>query len=447
MRPSIGCALWLVLTGCEASLRVDIDGLDGDTAAPDDTDDVDDTDDTDEPAPAECVGEGTIRGQDFRQVVSYDAQGRPVRLERVEGDTLQVETWTYEGDVVTHIVQDHPTAAPLVEVITHADDGTRTVESHFTTGWYRLVYDADGHPLLQEYGFESFELSEPHAQLFEWSGDTLVTWATFLYPDFDAPYEAQEPYRFRHTDLDPQGRVTSEQTAFGGEVRRFDYTYGPDGDLEWYDERYCIGGWPIGEYDRCGLFASTDYVYEDGRLDRVVLYDGNGVLLGTNDVDSDASGRVIHFQGTTWTYDAAGRLIERSTPEDTSRWAYDDAGRIVLVEFVSAAESRRETWTWDDEGNLLGYEISGDGQPLGTWTFDAVGNLLTFGDDTAVTWSGDCACQRPIGDTVVEATARHEIIEPWSACGELWEHVPLAGLLAGGSPPPFFPDGPLLLRD
>lgn len=136
-----------------------------------------------------------------------------------------------------------------------------------------------------------------------------------------------------------------------------------------------------------------------GRIVEVRNFDAEGKVQHSVRRTVDAAGRPATevswtpdgVATTTYTHDAAGRLLSRHVDDghtvvERFDWAYDAAGRLVRARGESGDPlgfrrwpARESEWTWDDAGRPVGLRYSLDGELVveQTWVWDEAGRLVS----------------------------------------------------------------------
>lgn len=245
-----------------------------------------------------------------------DDRGRPVRIRWVGWEASTTTQFTYDGDVLVR---------------------RERIDGGLHTGSVLETWDARGRPLSEErsaYGDRTSTITWTYA------GDRRATWERTEYAlgDPDLIVAAQRRV-FEHDDAD---RII-------GWVER-----GADGEVQGLGER---------SYPEPGVMF-TRIMRPDGTLvsEETAVRDAMDRLISRERRDAD--GRVLISK--TWTYDDAGRLVERTDGDDVWRDTYDADGRLVKHVFNA------RTWhnTYDAAGNLILVVGEADGEEIQRRTFD-----------------------------------------------------------------------------
>jgi YD repeat-containing protein len=96
----------------------------------------------------------------------------------------------------------------------------------------------------------------------------------------------------------------------------------------------------------------------------------------------DSAGRLVrdsvavdgHLTARSWTYDAAGRMVEEKSGEVTTTFDYDASGRLVAMRARGPDATRVTDVRWDPSG---GEAVVTDETSSTTWRFDQRGRVLS----------------------------------------------------------------------
>jgi RHS repeat-associated protein len=163
----------------------------------------------------------------------------------------------------------------------------------------------------------------------------------------------------------PDGQVHTETTAMG---RTTTYTYGPAGRLDTITDP---GGTARAHTwsKRGELIAET----VSGRGTSEWAFQPDGTMTWAKDPLGNQ---------TSYDFDPAGRLLERTTPFGAETWAYDPATGQVVSHTpvpVSGAPSGTQSWTYDTAGRIATH-TDGSGRTR-TNTYDPDGQLVEVAHD------------------------------------------------------------------
>ncbi|MFD5056213.1 fibronectin type III domain-containing protein [Streptomyces tendae] len=356
---------------------------------------------------------------------AYDAANRPVTVTDPLGHTT---TTTYDAAGNTTSVTD-PTGAELKSAY---DENNRLASSTDALGnKTSFTYDKAGHQLTR-----TTAVGSTTSSTYDSDGRLESVTDPRGNTDGAAPADYTTTYGYdltgnRTTVTDPLGHTTT--TAYDANNRQTKVTdplerattYAYDAENRLTEVTDPTGAATEYTYDLVGnLLTRTDakshttsYTYDDAQhltgvtdpLDRKVTYgydaDGNRIttknargITTTATVDArgltsgfthsddtpdvaytydDAGRRTSITDGTgtrTLTYDAAGRIMTVSAPDDTARtftYAYDSAGHIASRTFPDGATT---TYTYDADGRQKTQTANG---ATITYGYDEAGNLTT----------------------------------------------------------------------
>ena len=195
----------------------------------------------------------------------------------------------------------------------------------------------------------------------------------------DQPTVIEFPTFTREIKYDGRGRKYAERDLYDDQILTTRYTYDSTGNL-------------TTKTDAEGRV--TSYLYDDlNRLIRVEDPEGNWTQYAYDKRDNlialtDAEDQTTHFEydrnnrlvkeirpmgeETAYAYDGAGNLIEKiDAKNQRTVYGYDDAGRLVQIDYYAdaadTAPAKTVTFTYDDAGNLTGYD---DGTTSGAYAYD-----------------------------------------------------------------------------
>ena len=170
------------------------------------------------------------------------------------------------------------------------------------------IYDDDG--LLTNAGDLSITRNGQGAGLV--TATEIGTVTTSETPNAYAELDADEArisgtpvYANSYPSRDALGRITAKTETLQGATAHYGYTYTPAGQLD----VVTIDGTPVRDYDY------------DANGNRTHV---NGALVGAY----DAQDRLTSYQGTTYTYTAAGDLETKIDAAGTTTYAYDALGNL-----------------------------------------------------------------------------------------------------------------------
>ncbi len=222
-------------------------------------------------------------------------------------------------------------------------------------------------------------------------------------------------------EYDPQGNLITHTTASGAVTR---YEYGPFNTLSHridpdgsrlafaYDAQLQL----IEVTNPQGL--SWSYTYDPaGRLATETDFDGRTLTYGT-----DAAGRLVtrtngSGQTTTYVRDAAGRVVERRSDEGVTTFRYDAAGRLLQA----TSPTTDLNCTYDAVGRVLSETV--DGRTV-TFSYDLAGRRIgcTTPTGASSTWSHGAS-----GTPTVLRLGGHEVTLLHDAAGNLLERTVSTG--------------------
>lgn len=285
----------------------------------------------------------------------YDAAGNVAEIINSSGEPLRlaydehgrVTSWTdragtaytYQYDEAGRVVRTTGTDGMLSSTFEY-DDTTRTTRFtdslgnttvHEHNDAYRLVRSTDplGNVTCQEWSQDNRLLTavtDPLGRVTRFEHDTAGNITAVVHPDGS-----------RSTFAYDNNGLPIEMTDQAGRTWRTEY-----------DER----GNRLATVDPMG--TRTQYTYSDtGDLTTVV-----GALGARQTMTTDAAGlpvAVTDARGaiTTARRDAFGRIVESTDPlGHTVRFGWTTEGQVAWCE---RADGRRETWTFDPEGNVIAH--------------------------------------------------------------------------------------------
>jgi RHS repeat-associated protein len=317
--------------------------------------------------------------------LAYDDMGRLSTRTDATGAT---ETWTYNdaGELTTHIDRlgrsTTLTYDPNGRLAGATDPTGRTVAySYNTAGELQSRTYGDGTSVAYTY-----DALGRRATMTDTTGTT-----TYTYDPADRPTEVAGPggtlrYAYdlngRRTALtypdgttanytyDPAGRLTELEHPDAGTTT---YTHSPDGRLT---------------ETQLSNAATRSFAYTDGRL---TTYTDHGQ---TTELAYDNAGRVSNLTGAqtaSYTYDAAGQLLQAVQDDGTYTYSYGPRGEITSItdpdrsrtfthnanaeiDSITDNEGRTGEATYDDAGRMIEH-VDPDGT-ITTYTYDARGLLI-----------------------------------------------------------------------
>ncbi|MFK0040039.1 DUF6531 domain-containing protein [Paenarthrobacter sp. NPDC090517] len=330
-------------------------------------------------------GTATLTNAFTTNTYSFDAFGRPTKVETVDG-SAELVTYDAAGNPV-ELVDGEGGLTVLGRDIA----GKITSITSPTGAVTRFEYDHCGRP---------FRSVDPVGAVTELSYDVDQRLTARILPTGEI-----ETFQY-----DACGRLIARHTPGEGTAR---YGYDRCGRLSfsqdsWYGTRrftYNVAGELTGTIN--GVGGRTGFEYDArGRLTKITDPAGGvttRTYTATDQVESvtDQLGRV-----TTATYDPAGRQLSQTDPDGhTTTWTYDAPGREAttsvdgtLLAAIERESTRRRVVITDHTGGA-GYAVehelcfdrrgllirkSNGTQTLG-WEYDADGNRTGFTDPTGTT--------------------------------------------------------------
>ncbi|MFJ3530091.1 putative T7SS-secreted protein [Streptomyces sp. NPDC090132] len=350
-------------------------------------------------------------------VVRCDGAGRPVEVTDPAGGTTRLER-----DVLGRLVRITSPVGAVTRLDWHADGklARRTGPDGATESW---TYDGEGNCLTHTDAAGG-------VSRFEYTHFDLL--AARIRPD-GARYEFQHDAGLRLIQAtDPQGSVWKyEYDRAGRLVSETDFdgrtvTYGLDAAGQLTTRTDHLGGVAAYTYDELGRVIRKEAA---GR-GVVHAYDRAGRLIQASSPDSelvrryDRCGRLrtelVDGRALDHTYDAVGRRVRRTTPTgQVTSYVHDAAGRPTRVAsgchditFTYDAAGREvervfkdiftQTSAWDEVGRLSAQRFTAGSRTLNeyTYAYRADGRLIATSDRTSGTRTFDL-------DPVGQVTAVH----------------------------------------
>jgi RHS repeat-associated protein len=204
------------------------------------------------------------------------------------------------------------------------------------------------------------------------AGSTVVSDVQLTYDDQDRVSTRSDAEGTTSYSYDRAGRLSRAETT-GAQARTLSYTYD-------------VAGNRTSVTDSAG--GTTDSVTgAAGRPTQVgadaLTYDGAGRLTGKGadayDWDTRGSLQSVTAAGqtTTYTYDALGTPLTRTTGGVTTRLLVDPAGIGSLVGEYSDAGARQAGYAW---GQGISARLGADGNPSGYYVGDQRGDVVALTD-------------------------------------------------------------------
>jgi RHS repeat-associated protein len=262
----------------------------------------------------------------------YDSAGRLETLTTTSGTAL---TYNYDGSLLT----DTSWSGPMTGTIHYTFDNdfrltSQTVNAEPT---HTFAYDADG--LLTQAGALTLTRDTQNGFL---TGTTLgVVSDTLSYNsfgeimDYTASISATLMLSTQFT-RDKLGRITGKSETVAGVTTTFDYDYDLAGRLI--------------EVKQNGVTVST-YTY-DANGNRLSRTTAGGTITGTYDVQD----RLTQYGGITYTYTANGDLLTKTAGGQTITYNYDVLGTL---RGVSVPGGTQVEYLIDGQNRRVGKKVNG----------------------------------------------------------------------------------------
>ncbi|HLK12957.1 MAG TPA: RHS repeat-associated core domain-containing protein [Candidatus Binatia bacterium] len=255
--------------------------------------------------------------------VTYDAAGRVATRVAPGGVTV---AYGYDGPLRTSAQWSGPVAGTVTRTV---DAALRPASEQVNgAGSVAFGYDPDGFVT----GAGDLTIARdvvtglPTAATLgvvseAWTNDTFGATASYTVQTSGTPLYAASYTR------DLLGRITAKDEAVGGVEHVFTYAY-----------------------DAADRLAA---VRRDGTLVESYAYDQNGnrTSAGSGTAAYDAQDRLVAAGAETFVHDGTGRLVERSTGDQTTAYAYDGFGNLASVTLPS--------------GHVISYVLDGEGRRVG----------------------------------------------------------------------------------
>jgi RHS repeat-associated protein len=336
----------------------------------------------------------------------YDAEGNLISVTR---DGIEIGSYTHDD-------------AGRVETFTDANGRTWTNTYFPATGYLASSTDPLGNKTTYTYDGAGRVLTkvEPKGNVVGCNCAADFTW-TYTYDAAGNQLTERNPLGHTTTNVyDDAGRLTSTTDALG---RTTSYTYdnannvlsetAPDPDgagplaapvtTYTYDdvgnkltETDPRGNTTRFTYDAANRLVSTTEPDPDGAAPQTApvttnVYDENGNLASIVEPRGNVPGANADDFRTTYTYDAAGRMLTEARPDPDGAGprtapvttnAYDEVGNLASV---TDANNHDTEYTYDTAGRVL--TVEGPDGGLTSYTYDEAGNVLTRTDDNDHTTS------------------------------------------------------------
>jgi RHS repeat-associated protein len=405
-----------------------------------------------------------------RTTIAYDASGNPTTATAPTSLNSVQKSFTYNGrNDVTSITDARGT---LTEYgYDGTGNGTMLTQDGAPVGEY--AYDAqgrvtsytDGNDHITTYGYDATgnltSLTDPLGNKTTYTYDAARRVLTRIEPRGNAvganPANFTWTYTYNAagqvlTETDPLGNRTRHTyddagneltlTDANGRVTTYEYddanrlkkVVAPDLGTTTYT--YDDVGNRLTETDPLG--HTTTYTYDSAnRLTSVTtasgartthFYDETGNLIKTVAPRGNVAGANPDDFATTYTYDAAGRLLTETDPlGDVTTHVYDAVGN---EEAVTDPNDSTTTYTYDGQNRLATATAPDDG--VTTYTYDLAGNRLTEKDplDHTTTYTYDAASRLTAVTTATGAKTTNRYDEN----GNLVAAVEPRGNVAGANP-------------
>jgi RHS repeat-associated protein len=314
------------------------------------------------------------------ETTTFDYDGRGNRTQ-VTDALNRTQTSTYALDDQLTSVTD---ALNRTSTITYDADGRVDIATDASGRTVTSTYDAAGQLVKQEFSDSStitysYDAAGRRTQMVDSTGTTTYGYddtgnlTSVTYPNGDTlAYEYDDARRrtlLTYPDsstvaytYDDNGRLLGVTRSAGGSAV---YTYDDDGRL--LTETVSDG-------------TTRAYAYTNGQL---TSYTQNSV---TTNLTYDSSGRITTTTGgEAWTfgYDQAGQLTAATGPSGSHSYAYDEVGNLVSKDGIAfvvddanqlVSDSDLNTYTYDAAGRLV--ELAAGDGTVTSYTYDARGLVI-----------------------------------------------------------------------
>jgi len=284
--------------------------------------------------------------------VSYDASDRVEQMQ-VAGESYAFDygedaymSWARGGEADVEFEWDGPlpvrqstTGAVNGEVSWTFEDGTLSLASMSINGHeVDFAWDKDGLPrqIGQQslsYRTRSYFLSEREV------GSARVTYA---YSDFGELNDLRvraggELFRVRYT-RDDLGRITEARETNQGTTTTYTYTY----DL-------------LGQVTEVRVNGTSHATYSyDANSNRIGIVSTEQTVAAAN-ITHNADDQLLQYGNTSYTYNAAGQLAQKTQGAELTRYSYGVLGELQRVELP---DGRAITYQYDALKRRIGRQVN-----------------------------------------------------------------------------------------
>jgi RHS repeat-associated protein len=265
-----------------------------------------------------------------------DPDGQLQSISAPAGAASETIAFAWDGTLPLGTTWTGPVAGSVSR--TFDDDFRIATETVAGTSTVNFIYDDDG--LLTSAGDLSITRNGQGAGLV--TATEIGTVTTSETPNAYAELDADEArisgtpiYANTYPSRDALGRITAKTETLQAVTTTYGYTYTPAGQLD----VVTINGAPARDYDY------------DANGNRTHV---NGTLVGAY----DAQDRLTSYQGTTYTYTAAGDLKTKIDVSGTTTYAYDALGNLRTATLhVGTPQQTRIEYVIDGQNRRIGKKV------------------------------------------------------------------------------------------